>query len=469
MTHPTPMPPSYRIMMLRSFVIPLVVLLTVMMGSPSFAQPVGGAPVEDSIAEAPRNLILFIADGFGPAAATMGREAKGAPLAMDSILAGSVETSATDSRVTDSAASATAFACGLKTYNGAIAVDTLRRPCRTVLEAAETRGMATGLVATSRVTHATPAAFAAHVPDRGMEDEIADQMSGSGVEVLFGGGRRHFTADGRADGRDVLAEMADNGASVATSRDGFDALTETPGVALLAASHLDYEIDREDGEQPSLAEMTGKAITLLNQSEEAREKGFFLMVEASRIDHAEHGNDAAAALGDVLAYDAAVDTALSFARDNGETLVVATADHETGGLSLGQGGVYAWDPAVLQAVPHSMGVLAEEVQAALERGASLDEMMALAGLDSLTNDEREEVESELEEVEEGDRLAELVDEIGDLISERAGIGWTTGGHTAVDVGLYATGPGAGWFAGALSNDEVGRRLLLVLRAAETAP
>ena len=164
----------------------------------------------------PRNVILMIADGFGPASATLGRAAKGAPLAFDSVHVGSVETSATDSRVTDSAASATAYACGIKTYNGAIGVAPGGAPCRTVLEAAEARGMATGLVATSRITHATPASFAAHVAQRSAEPAIAAQLAASDVDLLFGGGARFFTTPpggdtGLADLRSLAEVMGGAG------------------------------------------------------------------------------------------------------------------------------------------------------------------------------------------------------------------------------------------------------------------
>lgn len=163
----------------------------------------------------PKNLILMIADGCGPASITMARDYARAvlgreELTLDAIQTGAVRTASASSRVTDSAAGATAYACGVKTYNGAIAVDTAGRPLATLLEAAKARGMATGLVATSRISHATPAAFAAHVPQRAMESEIAAQMLAQRVDVLLGGGWSYFlpTAEGgrRQDGRNLLRE-----------------------------------------------------------------------------------------------------------------------------------------------------------------------------------------------------------------------------------------------------------------------
>ena len=436
--------------MRRTFLLCLVVF---------FVTPVCAQEIER-----PKNVILLIADGFGPASATMARTAIGRPLALDAILTGSVATGATDSEVTDSAAGATAFACGIKTYNGAIAVDTLRAPCRTILEAAEERGMATGLVATSRITHATPASFASHVPNRGMEAEIATQLMDAGVEVLFGGGRATFVAEEhggtRGDGRNLLADARERGVAVATNREELGNVMRVPTLALLADDHMAYELDRDPAAEPSLAEMTVKALDLLRNSEDGGEHGFFLMVEGSRIDHAAHENDPAGHLHDILAFDDAVAIALEFARSDGNTLVVSTADHETGGLALGRDGVYNWDPEYLLSVRSSFEAMRERIR---HGGMILDVVGEGAAVDEFTVEEA----AMLENVMRGDEFG-MMDEalfgetIRDIVSTRAGIGWTTGGHTAVDVGLYSFGPGSELFRGYMENDEVGRRLFEAL-------
>ncbi|PAP77982.1 alkaline phosphatase [Rubrivirga marina] len=428
----------------------LLILLALALSACATAQPATDAPERPRAASGdatPRNVVLMIADGFGPASATLGAAAKGAPLALDGVLVGSVETSSSDSRVTDSAAGATAYACGLKTYNGAIAVDADGRPCRTVLEAAEAAGLATGLVATSRITHATPASFAAHVESRAEEAEVARQLAASGVEVLFGGGRSYFT--------DLTGPMAADGWAVATDRDGYDALDATPAAALLADGHLAYEIDRDETDQPSLAEMTTTALDLLASSPDGRENGFFLMIEGSRIDHAGHANDPAAHLGDILAYDEAVAAVLDWAARDGTTLVVSTADHETGGMALGRDGIYAWDPAPLLAATASFEAMTAALQAGGDPVAVVREGLAL---DDLPEGAEEAIRGALAT---GDPYA-LGPVVRDLISEPAGIGWTTSGHTAVDVGLYAFGPGASQFAGRHANDAVGRMLFEAL-------
>lgn len=424
---------------------------------------VSPAGAQQSAPDRPTNVILLIPDGYGPASATMARDFLRfrdgvTSLALDSVLVGAVRTFASDSRITDSAAGATAYAAGTKTYNGAIAVDSTEQPVATLLEAAERRGMATGLVATSRITHATPASFSSHVVDRGMENEIAAQQINKNIEVILGGGRRHFlpeSANGRrGDGRDLTAEAQNNGYQYVASRDELAAITEAPVLGLFSPGHMDYEIDRDPAEQPSLAEMTAKAIDLLDDDED----GYFLMVEASRVDHAGHDNDAAAHLHDILAYNEAAAVILERARADGNTLVVSVSDHETGGMSLGIDGVYAWNPAVLGRVQASHGrILNEALSTATIDGDSVpvirtNVIREQMGIDELTDDELAQLRTNVDDP----RALNFI--LSDLISQRSRVGWTTSGHTAIDVNLYAYGPGAHRFAGNHDNTFVGETL-----------
>ena len=292
-----------------------------LLGAASFARPQVPSPprsgpesvpvsaAERSPTTRPRSVILMIADGLGPASVTMARVCKGAPLALDSFLVGAIRTHATDALVTDSAAAATALAAGVKTRNGAIGMGPDGEPVETALELAQRRGKATGLVATSAITHATPASFAAHVRSRTMEAKIAVQELEHGVEVLLGGGSEQFLpvlqGGRRLDGRDLLGEARELGYRIVADRDALLALDATPVLGLFHPEHMDFELDRPP-EQPSLTEMTVKAIELLS----ANPDGFFLMIEGSRIDHAAHGKDAAGHLGDILEYDRAVAAAL---------------------------------------------------------------------------------------------------------------------------------------------------------------
>ena len=392
----------------------------------------------------------------------MARGANGAPLALDAVQTGSVETAPTDARVTDSASSATAYASGVKTYNGAIGMDVDQRPVPTILEAAEAAGKATGLVATSRITHATPAAFAAHVPTRSAEAAIASQMLTQNIDVLIGGGARFFQSDGgsRTDGRDLFAEARAAGTIVATSRADFDALGAVPAgqpvLAVLAPDHLAYDLDRAATDEPSLAEMTTLALERLQGDPD----GFFLMVEGSRIDHAGHANDAAGVVHDALAFDRAAAAALAFAREHPGTLVVATADHETGGLTLGRDGIYDWQPDVLLAQTATLGAVAAEIAAGADPEIALRQIGALAATDSLRADERAEIAAVAQLGSPyGLRLGNV---LGRIVGARAEIAWTTTGHTAVDVPLYAFGAGAERFTGNVPNDALGRRLAAAL-------
>lgn len=460
----------------------LLTALTVFSATAQQATTSAASSATVSPDERPTNIILLIPDGFGPASATMARDYlrkyEGiSALALDSIQTGSVRTFSTSSRVTDSAAGATAYATGHKTYNGAIAVDTLKQPVATILQAAERRGMATGLVATSRITHATPASFSAHVVERWMENEIAEQQLTSGADVILGGGKRHFlpsSVDGsrREDDRNLMDEAAAEGYQVVESRGDLMDITEGPVLGLFSMSHMDYEIDRDPAKQPSLAEMTEKTLELLS----ADEDGYFVMIEGSRIDHAGHSNDAAAHLHDILAYNEAVAAALKYAERDGNTLVVSVSDHETGGLTLGRDimkkdgmdGVYAWHPEVLHRIQGSHGAMfgaAEKGWRALGDDATQSDSVAvitdvladMAAINDVTAAEKEGL---------GDRLGSygLNFAISDIIERRAVIGWTTRGHTAVDVNLYAYGPGSEHFRGNIDNTRVGEILAMLMNA-----
>ena len=306
-----------------------------------------------------RNLIFMVSDGMGPTSLSLTRSFRqvesGLPiddvLVLDQHLIGSSRTRSTSSLITDSAAGATAFSCGAKSYNGAISVLPDHSPCGTVLEAAKKAGYMTGLVVTTRITDATPACFAAHVNKREEEDRIAEQEVGEHplgrmVDLILGGGRCHFlpnTTDGscRGDDRDVVELAKSNGFSYVDDRKGFDGLNlgssvKLPLLGLFASTDIPYEIDRRQQSEvyPSLDEMARTALKALSAATQQSDKGFFLMIEGSRIDHAGHGNDPVAQVHEVLAYDKAFASVVDFLKDDGtQGVVVSTSDHETGGLA----------------------------------------------------------------------------------------------------------------------------------------
>lgn len=438
---------------LRAWCLPAVALVVgLVVATPVAAQ-----------AEQPRNVILLIADGCGPASFTMARTALARPLALDPILLGSAATHAADTLVTDSAAAATALASGHKTRNGRVGVDVGSRPLATLLEAAEERGLWTGLVTTTWLTHATPASFAAHVPDRYQNNDIAVQLLAHQIEVLLGGGAQHFLPESRGgarrDGRDLIEEAGRRGVTTVRDPQGLQGPLELPVLGLFASGHLDYEIDRDPRSQPSLAEMTERALQLLSASEQ----GFFLMVEGGRIDHAGHENDPIAHLHDIEAFDATVERALAFARAQGDTLVLSTSDHETGGLSLSADvdgeALNDWRPAVLNACRSSAGAIAERL-------ISGDDVLLVfsqeARIGDLTDDELDLLSDDVGFFSESRSRAATVAAVCAVINRRAGLSWATTGHTAVDVPVFAYGPGAAGFSGHHDNTELCDRLAMLL-------
>lgn|GEM_PF-268163 len=284
--------------------------------------------------EAARNVILFIGDGMGPGQLAAGQVAKGGPLVMESMpVRATVTTTSWGGNITDSAAAATALATGHKTVNGAIAVLPDGTPVRTILEAARDAGWLVGIVTTCSVTDATPAAFATHVESRRETRKIAEAMVGAGIDLIMGGGAADFLPTLFVKGRAPIDLARELGYSVALDRKGFDEASSLPFLGLFATTDLDYERDRDPGRQPSLAEMTQKAIRLLSSTDNR----FLLIVEGGLVDHACHDNDIEALFGEMRALDDAVAQALAFARERNDTLVVVTADHETGRLSMSAG------------------------------------------------------------------------------------------------------------------------------------
>ena len=283
-----------------------------------------------ALAENAKNVIVLIADGCSSEQYTLARWFKGSPLSLDDIRVGAVKTYIADSVIADSAPTASAYATGYRTSDKFISVgpksdvlatepvppkDLEYRPLATVLEGAKLKGKAVGIVATSRVTHATPAAYMAHAPTRYMEGDIMEQAVYQNIDVVLGGGKRYLlpkdAGGARTDGENLLDVLRKRGYRFVENRDDLMALTSGRVFGMFAKSHMEAEIDRPRfaPQQPTLAEMTQKAIELLSQDPD----GFFLMVEASQVDWADHANDPGHLLSDLLMYDQAVRVALDFA------------------------------------------------------------------------------------------------------------------------------------------------------------
>jgi alkaline phosphatase len=293
-----------------------------------------------SLAAQAKNIILMIGDGMGPSHIHItwlyATRQLGKPLIMTEIMDNGrtayLVNDTADSTVTESAAAATQMATGVKVLARAIGIGPDGKILKTILEMAKEKGRATGLVTTSRITDATPAAFAAHVEHRSDEMRIADQLVKSDVNILFGGGKDFFVSEQekgkRKDGRNLLSEAKQNRyAVVETAKEMKEAQGEKI-LGLFNQGNMTFEIDRKDSTEPSIAEMTTKALEVIGK----KEQGFFLMVEGGRIDHAAHHYDIGSVISDTLAFDEAVKIAYDFQKTNPDTLLIITADHETGGL-----------------------------------------------------------------------------------------------------------------------------------------
>lgn len=234
----------------------------------------------------PRNVIFMISDGMSPSSMSFARVALNRSLYLDDHLVGTVKTFSAESAITDSAAGATTYSCGFKTCNQFVGATADTKACGTVMEAAKKRGMLTGVVVTSRVTHATPAAYSSHCDDRDAEEFIGAQQVLEGMDVILGGGLAKYNFSSLS-GNNSLNVAEKLNYHIAYNIDQMNAISSLPILGLFNAQHMDYEIDRNPAVEPSLSQMTAKALQLLEQDPNF-DNGFFLMVEGSRIDMAAH-------------------------------------------------------------------------------------------------------------------------------------------------------------------------------------
>lgn len=272
-----------------------------------------------------KNVILMIGDGMGISQVFSAISANNDQLYMEyAKYIGFQKTKSKDNYKTDSAAGATAMACGIKTNNGMIGMDADQKPFKSILEIASEKGKSTGLVVASKVTHATPAAFLAHVPSRKLYEDIAKFFVSDNIDVFIGGGLDDF--DKREDSRSLLPDLREKGFQIATNNEDLDQLNEGKIAGLLSSGHIDRYPQRGE----FLPISTQKAIDVLSKDSD----GFFLMIEGSQIDWGGHDNDVGYVVEEMLDFDRTVGQVLKFAQEDGHTLVIITADHETGGMSV---------------------------------------------------------------------------------------------------------------------------------------
>ncbi len=331
--------------------------------------------------EQPKNVIFMIGDGMGVAQIQAAMAANGNHLNFERLtITGFSKTSSASHTITDSAAGATAFSIGNKTYNGAIGVDKDTVAQTTILEYAENAGFSTGLVATSSITHATPAAFIAHQPSRKMAEEIANDFLKTDIDVFIGGGKKHF--ESRKDGQNLLDSLLANHYQTVFNLDEMEKLVKGKAAVLLSDSGM---LPFAKGRGDMLAPASMKAIELLSQND----KGFFLMIEGSQIDWGGHMNDIDYVVSELLDFDNTIGQVLDFAEKDGNTLVVVTADHETGGLTLVGENILQDSSAIQFSTTHHTSVMvpvyaegpgASAFNGTYENTAIFDKLMNVLGL-----------------------------------------------------------------------------------------
>jgi len=410
-----------------------------------------------------KNVILLIGDGMGVSTMSLARWYKdGQPLSWDQYVCGLVRTYSADEPITDSAAAATAMATGHKTKTGFLSVlpdEMNRAPVATVLEGARLSGKSTGLVVTCNLQHATPAAFAAHYPRRSDYETICEQIVYNQVDVLLGGGLKYFT--GRKDREDLLQVLKQKGYMIITSPEELKSASSSRLAGLFAEVDLSYDLDRDPTREPSLAEMTETAIKNLSRNK----KGFFLMVEGSKIDWANHDHDPVGSVADMMAFDRAVKVALDYALKERNTAVIVVADHSTGGLTIGN------DRSSSKSDGKKVGdfinplkaasLSAEGLEKLLRPGMTEVEVKAIIGdrygLGDLTEDELKAIMDYLAEAARNPKQSgNFKSIVGSMMSKRAMIDWTTGGHTGEEVALAVYHPEGLRPTGVIENIDIAR-------------
>ncbi|HDR7435803.1 MULTISPECIES: alkaline phosphatase [Bacillus] len=419
----------------------------------------------------PKNVIMMVMDGTSSSATTLARLYKGKPLVLDEIVTGGVRTYSAESAITDSAPAATALATGNKSNSGYVGVlpsimsspglkpikeEDKLRPVANVLEGAKRTGRATGIVATAEIQHATPAGFSAHHVNRKRFDIIAEQQVYQNIDVVLGGGKAALllikNSGIRKDGEDLVKVIQNKGYDFVETKEALLKSKSNKIWGSFSHNALAFDMDREETnpEQPTLSQMTEKAIQTLSKDKD----GFFLFIEGSKPDWAAHVNDPIGMISDVLAFDGAVAKALQFAKNDGNTLLIALTDHGNSGISIGNMNTtkgYNTTPvsAYIDPLKKSKMTLEGTINNLKSNLSNVEDVAKLYGLDNLTYDEKERVKVAKKKSDVGPILTTL-------LANRANIGFTTGGHTGEDVFLYSYGPKKPY--GLIQNTDIGKTM-----------
>jgi len=423
---------------------------------------------------APKNIIMIIGDGMGPAYTTAYRYFKDDPktsnvenTVFDRHLVGMSSTYPDTEHhyVTDSAASATALSSGIKTYNGAIGVDMDKNAVETVLERAKSLGKKTGIVVTSQINHATPASYLTHNESRHNYNEIADSFLDNGIkaDLYLGGGWKYFIREDR----NLVNEFKEKGFTYVDTYQALETITESkPLLGLFGDSSLSSALD--DSNPHRLSTMTKAATKQLEN-----ENGYFMLIEASQIDWGGHANDIAFAMGEMDDLAKTLEYLESYVNDNPDTLVVVTADHSTGGFTLAANGTFEWKPEILRTMkqsPNSIGQTLEtnditqiNVDALFNFALTKDELSSLitAKNDAISANKMANI-TDKEKAKKIDVEKALSTAVKAIINTRTNTGWTSSGHTAVDVPVFAMGTNKALFNGFQDNTDIAKKIFSLL-------
>lgn len=415
-----------------------------------------------------KNIIFCVSDGMAASVPTMASQLcemmNGKPsywswlMQQDFVVNGLQDTRSLSSLVTDSSAASSAWGSGRRIWNGQVNMYPDGTKLRTLAEIMHEAGVRTGLVTTATITHATPAGFAACIESRGLEAKIAEQYLEKRVDVLMGGGDRFFSPTKRPDKMDLYAKFADAGYTVVKTRDQLKAAKPGRTVGIFSDSHVPFTVDAMNSEQiaktvPTLAEMSKFAIDSLKGGP----NGFLLQIEGAKIDHACHANDLAGAIYDQIAFEEAVKVAIEFAQKDGETLVVITADHATGGINLNGAGNEYFDSTsglkTLLGMKSSYGGITSELGKDASVKKVQDVMQGKLGLKMSAADAQLIADATAGKSPFGGSIFRqgLNATLGTIIGNYAKVGWTCLNHTNEYVIVTAFGPGMEMFAGLHDN------------------
>jgi alkaline phosphatase len=433
--------------------------------------------VTTSSTKAPKNIIMVVGDGMGPAYTTAYRYFSDNPdtelieeTVFDRHLVGMSSTypASVSGYVTDSAAAATALATGVKSYNGAIGLDVNKKPVESVLEWAKKQGKKTGIVVTSQVNHATPASYLAHNESRRNYNAIADSYVDEGIkaDVILGGGWEYFIRDDR----NLVNEFQSAGFHYLDNVKDLQTLPiNTPILGLFADIALPWSLD--DNNQLRLSSMTKAATKQLEN-----DNGYFLLVEASQIDWAGHSNDIASAMAEMSDLAKTIEYLEQYVAKNPDTLVVLTADHSTGGFTIAANGTYKWDPTVLRTMKRSPQKIAKQLTATDITIKEVSEQLNFA----VTQEEVDLLQQAKEQTSEllvdfyglnvkaqQEQIKPTIETtiyiaLKKIIDKRTNSGWTSSGHTAIDVPVFAFGKSSKMFSGKIDNTDIAKNIFTLL-------